>query len=30
MSVLKTEGLVSSTLSIELENPGGDVKAVLS
>ena len=30
MSVLKTEGLVSSELSIELEESGGDAKAVLS
>ena len=30
MSVLKTEGLVSSKLSIELEDSGGDAKAVLS
>jgi len=30
ISVLKTEGLVSSKLSIEVEDSGGDAKAVLS
>jgi hypothetical protein len=30
MSVLKTAGLDSSELSIELEESGGDTKAVLS
>jgi hypothetical protein len=30
ISVLNTEGLVSSKLSIELEDSGGDAKAVLS
>lgn len=30
ISVLKTEGLVSSELSVELEDSGGDAKAVLS
>lgn len=30
ISVLKTEGLDSSKLSIELEDSGGDAKAVLS